>query len=190
MTAKSEVRKMIDDMIRVHEGGYINHTSDKGGETIWGITKATAKAHGYTGDLRLMPRERAVQIYEKDYWLAPKFDQVAKHAPKTALQLFDYGVNSGPRVAAEAMQRRLNTMNQRGRLWADIVADGLIGPKTLEALKACVRHARDGDELLAYAINCQRGDRFSAIAERNTSQEDFIWGWLRRGRDLARRALA
>ena len=44
------------------EGGYVDHPSDKGGPTRWGITQTTARAHGYTGDMRNLPRETAKQI--------------------------------------------------------------------------------------------------------------------------------
>lgn len=37
------------------EGGYVDHPSDKGGPTRWGITQTTARAHGYTGDMRNPP---------------------------------------------------------------------------------------------------------------------------------------
>ncbi|HEE0576381.1 TPA: hypothetical protein R6358_002680, partial [Klebsiella pneumoniae] len=41
------------------EGGYVDHPSDKGGSTRWGITQTTARAHGYIGDMRNLPRETA-----------------------------------------------------------------------------------------------------------------------------------
>ena len=41
-----------------HEGGYINHPSDPGGETMYGITKAVAVANGYAG---------AIGVAEKGY---------------------------------------------------------------------------------------------------------------------------
>ncbi|ELW9416697.1 hypothetical protein SIO58_000529, partial [Enterobacter hormaechei] len=60
------------------EGGYVDHPNDKGGPTNWGITQATARAHGYTGDMRNLTREQALAILESDYWYGPRFDQVAE----------------------------------------------------------------------------------------------------------------
>lgn len=59
------------------EGGYVNNPADRGGPTNWGITQMTARAHGFTGDMRTMTRDQAVAIYEADYWTGPRFDQVA-----------------------------------------------------------------------------------------------------------------
>ncbi|VTP69623.1 Predicted lysozyme (DUF847) [Leclercia adecarboxylata] len=63
------------------EGGYVNHPNDKGGPTNWGVTQATARAHGYTGDMRNLTREQALAILEADYWYGPRFDQVASVLP-------------------------------------------------------------------------------------------------------------
>lgn len=37
---------IIDGILGL-EGGYSTNPKDKGGETNWGITEATARAHGY-----------------------------------------------------------------------------------------------------------------------------------------------
>ncbi|WP_303740874.1 glycosyl hydrolase 108 family protein, partial [Yersinia enterocolitica] len=67
----------IFEAILGKEGGYVNHPDDKGGPTRWGITEKVARAHGYTGDMRNLPRETALAILEADYWTGPRFDQIA-----------------------------------------------------------------------------------------------------------------
>ena len=49
-----------------HEGGYINHPNDPGGETMWGVTKRVARANGYTGSMRNLPKSTAQVIAHKD----------------------------------------------------------------------------------------------------------------------------
>ncbi|MGT3216592.1 glycosyl hydrolase 108 family protein, partial [Yersinia enterocolitica] len=66
----------IFDAILGKEGGYVNHPDDKGGPTRWGITQKVARAHGYMGDMRNLPRETALSILEADYWTGPRFDQI------------------------------------------------------------------------------------------------------------------
>lgn len=53
------------------EGGYVNNPDDTGGPTRWGITQAVARAHGYSGDMRDIPRETAIAILTADYWTGP-----------------------------------------------------------------------------------------------------------------------
>ena len=106
------------------EGGYVDHPSDKGGPTRWGITQTTARAHGYTGDMRNLPRETAKQILLSDYWTGPRFDQVAALSTLLADELCDTGVNMGPSVASKFFQRWLTAMNMRGKLYPDLIPDG------------------------------------------------------------------
>jgi lysozyme family protein len=88
------VEQKIDALIG-REGGYSNNTADAGGETMWGITVAAARAFGYAGPMRELPRATAMQIYRSRYWAQPKFDLVDAVSPALAEKLFDIGVNAG-----------------------------------------------------------------------------------------------
>ena len=57
---------LIDPLLD-REGGYVNHPSDRGGPTAYGITQAVARANGYYGPMRALPREEAVAIYRRLY---------------------------------------------------------------------------------------------------------------------------
>ena len=95
----TDVDALIDALIE-REGGYANHPADRGGATCFGVTEAVARAHGYGGAMRDLPRAEAAAIYRRLYWLRPRFDAVAERAPRVAVELFDTGVNMGPGVAA------------------------------------------------------------------------------------------
>lgn len=58
----------IDDLIDAlieREGAYANHPADRGGPTCWGITEAIARAHGYAGAMKQLPRAEATEIYRR-----------------------------------------------------------------------------------------------------------------------------
>ena len=105
-----KIDELLDALID-REGGYSNHPSDRGGPTKFGITEAVARAHGYSGAMRNLPREEAAVIYKRLYWIRPRFDEVAKRSEAIAAELFDTGVNMGPAVAATFLQRALSALN-------------------------------------------------------------------------------
>lgn len=176
--AKS-VDKLIDEVIH-REGGYVNHPADRGGPTRWGITETVARTHGYTGDMRSLPREGAVAIYRRIYWLAPRFDAVAERAPDLAEELFDTGINMGIGVAAGFLQRSLNALNRNGADYGDLEVDQKIGGATLKALTAFLgkRGRKNGEAVLIKAVEALQGARYLEIAESRQSQEAFVYGWL------------
>lgn len=162
------------------EGGYVNHPDDKGGPTNWGITQATARAHGYTGDMRNLTRHQALEILEADYWYGPRFDQIAAVSPDIGAELCDTGVNMGPSVQSKWMQRWLNVFNLQGTLYPDLIADGLIGPRTISALKSFIaRRGKEGEVVLLRALNCSQGQRYLELAEQRPANESFVYGWVR-----------
>ena len=114
-----DVDGLIDALIE-REGGFANHPADKGGPTCFGITEAVARAHGYAGAMRNLPRDEAAAIYRRLYWLRPRFDQVAQRSSRIASELFDTGVNMGPAVATTFLQRALTALNRNCRDYADL----------------------------------------------------------------------
>lgn len=172
------VDKLIDDVIR-REGGYVNHPNDRGGPTNWGVTQQVARAYGYLGDMRALPRSAAVTIYRTRYWTAPKFDQAAALCPAIGAELFDTGINMGSAVAARFLQRALNVLNRQAGDYPDIAADGVIGPMTLEALRGFVaKRGAAGGDVLRKAIDGLQCCRYVEIAEARPPQEAFVYGWI------------
>jgi len=160
------------------EGGYSNNPDDKGGETIWGITAAVARAFGYTGSMQLMPKETAMGIYRERFWLQPHFDQIAMIDPNIAEELLDTGVNMGPATAGKFLQRALNALNQDQKLYPNLTVDGGIGKMTIAALKTFLQvRGSDGKTVLLRMLNAQQSVRYMEIAEANVSQESFEFGW-------------
>jgi lysozyme family protein len=173
-----DVSDLIDEVIG-REGGYSNHPADKGGATRWGVTEAVARAHGYRGEMRCYPREEAVAVYRRIYWLRPGFDRVAEQAPKLAAELFDTGVNMGPEIAAGFLQRALNALNRGASDYADIPVDRRIGDRTIEALKGFIaRRGAGGEKVLLKAVEALQGERYLRLAEQRPANEAFLYGWL------------
>lgn len=172
------VDKLIDDLIQ-REGGYVNHPNDRGGPTNWGITLSRARAYGYLGDIRSLPREKAAEIYKKNYWYEPKFDLVAKRNNEVANELFDTGVNMGPQTASKFLQRALNGLNKRGLAYADVTVDGAIGNMTLHALDELYKtRGLKGWVVLLRLLDAQQAVRYLELTEKDPSQEDFLFGWI------------
>lgn len=166
------------DKVIGREGGYSNNPADKGGETIWGITAAVARAFGYTGQMAQMPRDTAVAIYRTRYWTQPHFDQVQAIDADIAEKLLDVGVNMGQATGVKFMQRALNVLNNQGRAFPDIAVDGGIGNMTLAALKAYIdQRGNDGRRVLLGMIASQQSVKYVEIAEANPTQETFEYGW-------------
>ena len=101
-----------------HEGGYVNHPSDPGGETNFGISRRS-----YPGeDIKGMTLARAKAIYLRDYWGPAGCDAVPE---ALRFDLFDMAVNSGPRLAVTMLQRVVGETQ-----------DGILGPRTLQAVQS------------------------------------------------------
>lgn len=139
-----------------HEGGYVNHPNDPGGETNWGVTKAVARDFGYTGSMRDLPRDTAKRIYRVKYWDAVKADEMPA---AVRYPLFDAAVNSGVGQAARWLQRALG-----------VADDGKIGAITIAKAKQS-----DGVAVASAMI----GQRLQFMTNLSTWPA-FGKGWARR----------
>ena len=119
---RSDIARLLDELVE-REGGFVDHPDDRGGATRYGVTEAVARAHGYRGEMRYLPRDEAISIYRRLYWLRPRFDAVAERSWRIAAELFDTGVNMGPAVATTFLQRALTALNRQGKDFGNYILD-------------------------------------------------------------------
>lgn len=99
-----------------HEGGYVNHPHDPGGETKFGITKRSYPQL----NLKKLSLQHAKIIYRRDFWDRLQLEQMPQ---QLRFQVFDAAVNSGAGNAARWLQAAV-----------DVAQDGYIGSITLQAV--------------------------------------------------------
>jgi lysozyme family protein len=87
---------------------------------MWGVTARVARAAGYAGAMRELPRDTAKAIAKKLYWDPLRLDELD---PRVAFQIFDANYNGGHPV-----------IWMQGAAGAKV--DGLIGPATIAAVQA------------------------------------------------------
>ena len=143
-----------------HEGGYVNHPKDPGGETNLGVTKRVYIEHGGTKDMKELTVEDVAPIYKKGYWDKMKGDDLPGGLD---LCVFDFGVNAGPGRSAKYLQTMIGT-----------VADGGIGPNTLKAVEAYVSE----HGIIKSIENFQEARQ--GYYEKLSTFETFGRGWTRR----------
>jgi lysozyme family protein len=172
------IESIIEGVIE-REKGYANNPNDTGGETMWGITRATATRNGYDGLMRDLRRDQASLIYLREYVTAPGFNKVAAINAAIAEELVDSGVNCGPGLPGPWLQRTLNLLNRQAKLFPDLTIDGQIGPATLTALQSLLTYrGKDGETVILRCLNCLQGARYIEITENRAANEEFFFGWM------------
>lgn len=158
------------DMVLEHEGGFVNHPKDPGGMTNLGVTKSAIEAYlGRTVDegfMRALTPNTVKPFYKAMYWDRIKGDDLPSGIDYAA---YDLAVNSGPSRAAKYLQEI-----------AGVPVDGVIGPKSLEAIKAC------DPEQTADAICDMRLDFLKKLPTFDT----FGKGWSRRVAEVKAKAIS
>ena len=170
-----KVQDLITRLLQ-REGGYVNHSADRGGPTNWGITQGTLSqwlGHpASVSQVQNLAQETAREIYLKNYFVRPGFDAIQD--PELQEFMVDYGVNSGPGTAAKSLQTALKAMD----LYAGAI-DGGIGPITKAAIAACQNIPE-----LYYRVKCERYELFLRYIGHDPSQAVFATGWANRLDDI------
>lgn len=136
-----------------HEGGYVDHPSDPGGRTKFGISQRAYPSI----DVAALTLDQARAIYHRDYWRAASCDSMPA---RLGIELFDAAVNHGVRPAVRMMQRALG-----------VADDGVVGPVTISAAQSVA----DVSGLLMRF----HGHRLRLLADLSTWPA-FGRGWARR----------
>lgn len=168
----------VAPIILRHEGGYVNHTADKGGPTNKGITLTTWKQYAKEDldidnptleKLKKITNQQATIIYRKRYWEPKKFCEI--NDERVSLMIYDWTITSGG--AAEQVQKLL--VNEFGK---DIEIDGGIGSQTIKA----INNVENQDKLLnrLAEIRKQYYTNLTYTDGKKNDQDVFLEGWNNR----------
>ena len=153
------------------EGGYSNHPNDRGGETMYGITKSFMEDYKYalpggkSKPIRDLTVDDARSLY-KAMW--DKYNLGYIRDKNLAYVMNDYMINS---YAGGVVKRVQRILNSRG---ASLNVDGLMGPKTLEAIHNC-----DLQWLVDEIIN-DRYNNYRELVKIRPEQIINYAGWINR----------
>jgi len=175
----SEIDSFINAVL-VREGGFVDHPSDRGGPTNFGITITTLS--GYIGrratreEVKALSEDVARDIYEKNYFIGPRINLLPENIQSF---VFDSAVNHGPRRGIKFVQ---SVCNQAGYL-PMLSEDGAMGPNTRKGAEWAGQQM--GGVFLKALVE-ERRNFYSTIVESNPSQFVFWDGWMNRLKDFER----
>ena len=155
----------LDDIISgviEREGGAkaTNDPNDPGGRTQYGISERANPDLWADGKVT---EDEARERYLAKYVVYPKYHTIPPSHPATQEQLIDWGVNSGPNIATQELQKILGTDQ-----------DGDLGPVTLKLLLGV------DDRTLNNLLVAARVKMIARVVQRNPSQVKWLGGLLNR----------
>jgi len=156
-------------MLLHHEGGYVNHPKDPGGETNLGVTRAVYEQwvgrQVMDGEMKALTVEDVAPIYKTNYWDRIRGDDLPSGLDFAA---FDWAVNSGTGRPAKVIQKYIGAKQ-----------DGAIGPKTLTLVAE-----NDPSNIIQYLYEARQ-----KFYERLKTFETFGKGWTRRNQETFKAAM-
>lgn len=131
----AQFRPAIEKLFKL-EGGYAAQDMSAG-QVNYGLTERFLRQAGYLDEaqnLKTLSRRRAVEIYRQEWWLKYHCDRILNQVLAEAY--FVSIVNQGPHYPTRALQCGVNAQFAV-TVRPKIKEDGVIGPKTLEAVGFC-----------------------------------------------------
>lgn len=173
------------------EGGYSNDKDDAGGETYKGIAR---KYHPTWSGWEVIDRAKKLpnfpkrleedlnfvlmikEFYKNHYWNRFLGDDISYQ--EIANEVFDTAVNMGVTRSCKFLQESMNFLNRDEFLFPDLVVDGLVGRKTLNALNS--KLPQKDIKHLYKILNLLQGNHYLEYMRKSPIQEKFARGWLSR----------
>jgi lysozyme family protein len=183
ITRTPEIDKIISELIGIEgDGNGKIDPNDAGGATRFGVTEAVARAHGYLGAMKDLPRDTAEVIYLREYFERPHFDKVLLRSRELAAELFEIEVNLPPGQAATFLQRALNALNDPdgdGKVnYPQLKPDGDLGEQSFIALDAFLKLRKSaGEHCLLALINSQQAVYYLGRTEDRPKNKKYVFGW-------------
>ena len=165
-----------------HEGGYVNHKSDPGGATNYGISlrwlRIQADLDGLVdfdidrdgdldaNDIKAMTPNDAQQFYFKYWWRAYGYQRITD--VMVASKTFDLAINMGAKQAHKLLQRACVTCG------IPVQDDGVFGAATASAVNNC-----DAGMLIG-ALRTEAKYFYLGLIDKQPDFLAFKTGWLTR----------
>lgn len=152
--------------------GYVDDRDDKGGQTIYGITRRNHPELKIWNSIDQLPTirekkayraseeemEEVRMIYYRKYYRKLQCDYF--NDENLALQLFDFGVNAGISTAAKLLQEVLG-----------VTKDGIVGEQTV--------HTANVQKKVCEKYKTKRKQYYMAVSKKGNNAK-YLKGWLRR----------
>lgn len=173
-------KEIIEKTLK-NEGGYVNHASDRGGETYKGIARkfwpqwtgwsiidrmergkyTSDKAFTTALDANSELHQLVLDFYKKNFWDKMRLDEVKNDKIKYLMS--DFGINFGTSRAVKYAQ-----------ICSGSKVDSLIGPNTIQA----INKTEPNKFCYQFLMECVEG--YVSLVNRDDSQRAFLLGWMRR----------
>lgn len=168
-----------------HEGRFVNHRADPGGVTNYGISLRFLINLGdidkdswpdgdinHDGevnveDVKLLTQDQASTFYKLHFWDRNNYQKMTSQ--RVATKVFDLAVNMGSLQANKLLQRAINK-----KFGMHLIADGIIGSKTIEAVNMCKESA------IIDGLKEEARQFYNDLVRKNKELFPFLKGWVNR----------